>query len=65
MKSVSEYRKAVVAAIGTATTLVVSALDSFGPYLSADVAHWGAAGVALATTVAVYLTANAETIDGL
>ncbi len=62
---VSEVRKAIVAGIGTATTLVVSALDSFGPYLSADVAHWGAAAVAFVTTVAVYLTKNAEVIDNI
>ena len=65
MKSVSEYRKAIVAGIGSGVTLVVSALDSFGPFLSADVAHWLAGAVALATAVATYLTTNAETIDHL
>lgn len=63
MKSISEYRKAVVAAIGTACTLAVSALDLFD--LGDPAENWLAAAVALATTVGVYLTKNAETIDSL
>jgi len=54
----SEVRKAVVAGIGSVTTLVVAAQDSFGLYLSPEVANGTAAVVAFVTAVATYLTRN-------
>lgn len=62
---VSEYRKAVVAAIGVGLTLVSSALDTFGLYLSPEVTNVVTGVVAVATAVGVFLTKNAETIDTL
>jgi len=63
MKSVAEYRKAVVAAIGVGLTLVSSALDTFGLYLSPEVTNVITGVVAVGTAVGVYLTKNADTID--
>jgi hypothetical protein len=54
----SEIRKAVVAGIGSVVTLVVAAQDSFGLYLSPEVANGAATVVALVTAVATYLTRN-------
>jgi hypothetical protein len=59
MKKVAEYRKALVSGIGATSAVAVSAMDSFGPYLSASVTHWAAAGLAMATAVGTFLTKNA------
>src|ERR1700687_3038607 len=60
MKKLAEYRKALVSGIGVTTTLLVSALDSFGADLPTSVTHWLTGGVALATAVATYYTKNVE-----
>jgi hypothetical protein len=65
MKSISEYRKAVVAGIGTGLVLVNSALTEFANWIPAEASVVVTGVLGFATAVSVYLTKNAETIDGL
>lgn len=63
LASVAEYRKTVVAAIGTAVTLATSASAEFSSFLPEGAAKWIASGVAVLTAVSVFLVKNAEVID--
>lgn len=52
MRSVSEYRKAIVAGIGTGVTLFVSALDTLGTSFDPVVVNWLTGAAAFVTSPA-------------
>jgi hypothetical protein len=63
LSSVSAYRKAAVAGIGTVVTLATSASAEFSSFLPEGAAKWVATVVAGLTAVSVFLVKNAEVID--
>lgn len=65
MKSVAEYRKAVVAAVGSVVVLLNSGLHTFAAFVPASASTVVSTVVVFVTAVGVYLTENAETIDKL